>query len=259
MTASYAIADPTKHIKILLVDDDEIYSAFLGELIREVEGLCCDLTWVENAAQGLNAIAQAQHDVYLIDYQLGEDDGLQLMQSVQEQGWNVPMILLTGTGGHGLYMQAMEAGATGYLVKSEITASLLERSIRHAMNHVQALESLRLSEERYAAAVRSSNDGIWDWDLRTGTVYYSTRWKAILGYGEHELGDSPNEWYGRVHQEDLERLVAEFAAHVNGETPLFVNEQRMIHRDGSYRWVKTQGVLGATFAGSRFDDRYHRS
>ncbi|NJN46116.1 MAG: response regulator [Candidatus Competibacteraceae bacterium] len=112
MTASYDIADPTKPIKILLVDDDEIYSVFLAELVREIEGLQCELNWVESAAQGLNAIEQASYDVYLIDYQLGQDNGLQLMQAVHNQGWNAPMILLTSTGGHGLYMQAMEVGAS---------------------------------------------------------------------------------------------------------------------------------------------------
>jgi diguanylate cyclase (GGDEF)-like protein/PAS domain S-box-containing protein len=255
VTASYDIADPSRSIKILLVDDDEIYSVFLGVLVREIKGLQCDLTWVESAEQGLQAIEQANYDVYLIDYQLGQDNGLQLMQDVRAQGWNVPMILLTSTGGHGLYTQAMEVGATGYLVKGEITASLLERSIRHAMNHAQALESLRLSEERYAAAVRSTNDGIWDWDLSTDTVYYSARWKAILGYAEHELTMSPDEWRGRVHHEDLGELKTDFAAHVNGEQPSFSNEHRMMHRDGSYRWVRTQGVLvrNSRVAGSMTD------
>ncbi|NJN46117.1 MAG: diguanylate cyclase [Candidatus Competibacteraceae bacterium] len=123
------------------------------------------------------------------------------------------------------------------------------------MNHAQALESLRLSEERYAAAVRSTNDGIWDWDLNTDTVYYSARWKAILGYAEPELGTSSGEWYGRVHPEDLGKLKIDFTAYVNGDRSLFTNEHRMMHRDGGYRWVRTQGVLlrSSRVAGSMTD------
>jgi diguanylate cyclase (GGDEF)-like protein/PAS domain S-box-containing protein len=230
-------------IKALLIDDDAIYAVFLRALVQEIEGASCEFEWVDNFSDGLRAIERRAHDVYLIDYQLDQDDGLQLMRTTQQQDLNLPMILLTSTGGHDLYLQAMDVGASGYLVKQEITASLLERSIRHAIKHTQALESLRLSEERYAAAVKSTNDGIWDWDLRTGEVYYSARWKAILGYAEDELGGSPDEWYGRVHKDDLTALMADFAAHVNGERAQFVNEHRMRHRDGNYRWMRTQGLL----------------
>jgi diguanylate cyclase (GGDEF)-like protein/PAS domain S-box-containing protein len=113
----------------------------------------------------------------------------------------------------------------------------------------QAEEALRESEERYALAVRGTNDGIWDWDLTADRVYYSPRWKAILGFDESEVGDSPDEWLGRVHPEDLARVRAKLVDHREGKVPLFEDEHRMRHRDGVYRWVLSRGFAVRDAAG----------
>jgi len=101
--------------------------------------------------------------------------------------------------------------------------------------------ALRESEERYALAVRGTNDGIWDWDLAADLVYYSPRWKAILGFEESEIGDAPAEWLGRVHPDDVGRVRAKLADHRDGRTPLFEDEHRVRHKDGVYRWVLSRG------------------
>ncbi len=105
-----------------------------------------------------------------------------------------------------------------------------------------AEEELRESEERYALAARAANDGMWDWDLDTQKVYYSARWKSMLGYMDGEIGASPEEWFSRVHPEDLPAFNAEIGKHIQGETEHFESEQRMLHRDGSYRWMLTRGL-----------------
>lgn len=106
-----------------------------------------------------------------------------------------------------------------------------------------AERALRESEERYALALRGANDGLWDWNLETGEVYYSARWKAMLGHGETELGMSPQEWLGRVHSEDLPRLEAELEAHREDRAPRFESEHRILHQDGTYRWVLARGIV----------------
>jgi diguanylate cyclase (GGDEF)-like protein/PAS domain S-box-containing protein len=108
------------------------------------------------------------------------------------------------------------------------------------LHHAQkALES---SEQRYALAAAGANDGLWDWDLRTGEVYYGPRWKSMIGFTEDEIGKSPEEWMKRVHPEDLEKLKTDLASHVLGKTAHFENEHRMLHRDGGYRWMLSRGV-----------------
>ncbi|GBD32497.1 putative signaling protein [bacterium HR33] len=106
----------------------------------------------------------------------------------------------------------------------------------------RAEEALRESEERYALAARGANDGLWDWNLKTGEIYYSPRWKEMLGYSEEEIGGSPEEWFSRVHPEDLPGLQAELNAHKDGRTGHFEHEHRLRHKDGSYRWMLVRGI-----------------
>jgi two-component system cell cycle sensor histidine kinase/response regulator CckA len=101
---------------------------------------------------------------------------------------------------------------------------------------------LRASEERYALAVRGSNDGIMDLNLLTGEAYHSPRWKAILGYEDYEIDDSYKEWENRVHPDDYQRVMEVGKAFVEGRAPLFEVEYRLRHKDGGYRWVLSRGA-----------------
>lgn len=104
-------------------------------------------------------------------------------------------------------------------------------------------QALRESEERYALAARGSNDGLWDWDFRTGQIYYSPRWKIMLGLKEHEVGNDPEAWFSRVHPEDLDRVKAEIAAHRDGGGAHLESEHRMRLADGGYRWMLVRGIV----------------
>jgi diguanylate cyclase (GGDEF)-like protein/PAS domain S-box-containing protein len=104
----------------------------------------------------------------------------------------------------------------------------------------QMEEALRQSEERYALAALATNDGLWDWDLKTYEIYFSGRWKAMLGYQEHEIGSDPDEWFNLVHPEDLVLLKQDISAHLKDSSASLRNEHRMRHRNGEYRWMLTQ-------------------
>ncbi len=104
-----------------------------------------------------------------------------------------------------------------------------------------AQEALRVSEQRYALAARGSNDGLWDWDLVTQEVFYSERWKAMLGCGENEISPTCDAWFCRVHEEDISRLKNDLDRHLHGNVPHFQTEVRMAHRDGTYRWMLIRG------------------
>jgi len=121
-------------------------------------------------------------------------------------------------------------------------------------------ESLRESEERYALATRAANDGLWDWNLKTNKVYFSPRSKAILGYGEEEIGNGWEEFFRRVHPQDIEPLKAAIASHLEGLTPHFESEYRVLHPDRQYRWILCRGLAVRDaegkpdrFAGSQTD------
>ena len=115
-------------------------------------------------------------------------------------------------------------------------------SFRDVSDRIRVERKLRESEERYALALRGSNDGIWDWNIRDDTVYYSPRWKAIIGYEDHEVRNMADEWSSRVHPQDKERVVAANMSVLNGAAENFEVEYRLRHKDGSYRWVLGRGA-----------------
>ena len=250
----------TRAVRILLVEDDEDDFVLTRDLLGESRRTRFELDWISSFDDALDALQRNGHDLALIDYRLGEHDGLELLHYARDLGVTAPLILLTGQGAGDIDLAAMRAGAADYLVKGQIDAPLLERSIRYALEQSRTLQALRESEERYALSARGANDGLWVWDLRDNDVYYSPRWKSMLGYSEAEIGGSPEEWLTRVHPDDIVLLRTAIDRHLNGETPHLESEYRMRCRDGAYRWMLIRGLAvrdnGGTpirFAGSQTD------
>ena len=98
------------------------------------------------------------------------------------------------------------------------------------------------SEERYALASAGANDGLWDWNLSTNRLYFSSRWKRMLAVPEDEVGDEPSEWLDRVHADDIERLSALLESHLAGTTPHFECEHRIRRGADDYIWVAARGL-----------------
>ncbi|QLA15398.1 PAS domain-containing hybrid sensor histidine kinase/response regulator [Desulfolutivibrio sulfoxidireducens] len=102
---------------------------------------------------------------------------------------------------------------------------------------------LRESEARWQFALEGAGDGVWDWDIVTGAVQYSRRWKEMVGYGEDELADTYESWRNLVHPDDLARAEAALSDHIEGKTPLYSCEFRMRCKDGSLKWILDRGKI----------------
>jgi PAS domain S-box-containing protein len=127
-------------------------------------------------------------------------------------------------------------------VRTGELADAIRRMAAEVEERRRVEERLRASEERFELAVRGSEDGIWDWDLRTGAVYYSPRWKAMLGYADDEVDHRIEEWRRLVHPADLPAAEAALTAYFTRQDPHYGLEVRMRHSDGSWRWIFTRGA-----------------
>lgn len=109
--------------------------------------------------------------------------------------------------------------------------------------HKATEEALRASESRWQFALEGSGDGIWDWNSQTNKVFFSNQWKNMLGYAEDEIGSDVSEWESRVHPEDKPNYFAALDRHFDGETSVYVNEHRMLCKDGTYKWILDRGKV----------------
>lgn len=107
----------------------------------------------------------------------------------------------------------------------------------------RAEAELRASKERFELVVRGAGVGIWDWDIRTGSVYYSSRWKRLFGYEENEIGDGFDDWAKLLHPEERDRIIKFQADFLAGTSSSISTEYRLRHKDGSYRWIAAHGVV----------------
>lgn len=111
-----------------------------------------------------------------------------------------------------------------------------------ASENQSLLLALHASEERLRLLLAATNDGVWDWQPPSGEVFLSARWQDILGRSEDNLPSTFETWASRVHPDDWPRVQAEFEAYLRGETPVYANQHRLRHQDGTYHWVLARGL-----------------
>ncbi len=157
----------TGPIRVLLVEDDEEDYRLAHDLLAEADGARFSLEWADDYRRGLQAALTGRHDVCLVDFRLNGDSGLDLMREARRSGVRVPMILLTGQGGRSIDLEAQAAGAADYLPKEELTARLLERAIRYALDRARTLERARASEEQYRLLFERNPLPGWVFDRET--------------------------------------------------------------------------------------------
>ncbi len=177
-------------ITVLLIDDDEDDYILTSELLKEIKGTSYDITWISRYSEALEAMARC-YDVCLIDYRLGEGDGIGLIREARNKGCQTPMILLTGQGDSDVDHAANAAGAADYLVKGDIDAQLLERAIRYAVANTKMTASLAESEARFRSVIESATDAIVLTDAQGVIISWNRGAETIFGYSSSEILGMP--------------------------------------------------------------------
>jgi diguanylate cyclase (GGDEF)-like protein/PAS domain S-box-containing protein len=139
--------------------------------------------------------------------------------------------------------QARALGSLGQAIMARLELKRRNFELDQAKaERERAFESLTASEQRCAMLLKGASDGGWDWDLATNRMHFCERWKGMLGYAADELSERPDEWFTRVHPEDIERVQSEIMSHLLGQTPQFQSEHRLRGKDGEYRWMLCRGL-----------------
>ncbi|MBY0494584.1 MAG: EAL domain-containing protein [Cyanobacteria bacterium] len=236
-----------RQASLLVVDDNENNRDVLARRLRQggyLVSMACD------GAEALAAIEQGSFDLVLLDVEMPGISGLEVLATLREQYTHaqLPIIMVTARSSGDDVVEALRLGANDYVTKPIDFPVAVARIDTH-LAHKWAVADLRDSEERYALAVQGANDGLWDWNLTTGEVYWSPRWRSILGLNEEEVGASADEWLLRVHPEDIEGVRAALTNYLAGAGVHFESEHRVRHRDETYRWVRCRGAAVRTEAG----------
>ncbi|MDP6461554.1 MAG: PAS domain-containing protein [Gemmatimonadota bacterium] len=109
--------------------------------------------------------------------------------------------------------------------------------------HGQELEALRESEERLKLALAGSDEGVWDWNIVTGDVHFSRRWMEMLEYLPGELEGNVSTWEKLVHPDDMPMVMAVLQKHLDGETPFYETEHRLLTKSGEWKWILDRGKV----------------
>ncbi len=130
------------------------------------------------------------------------------------------------------------------LTQEKSNADLARQAAELATAHQRQralLEEVRISEERYALAAEAARGAVWDWTIGSGSVYYSSRWKALIGHRDNEVGVGPDEWLGRIHPDDAPQVREQLERARAGVADFFDFEHRLRTSTGEYRWIGCTG------------------
>ncbi|MEI8351518.1 MAG: PAS domain S-box protein, partial [bacterium] len=256
---------PTQPGRILYVEDSLAQSRLMRALLAD-KGFRAD--WFATAEEALIAIEKNHYDLLLTDNNLGAGmSGFDLARQLRGMngiGSDIPIMALTASDDAGLRIELFAIGVDDYITKPALPEELFARVRRLIEHHrltaaqQETLEAtveartkalaaaqtrLQESEFRWKFAIEGSGAGLWDWDVAKGTVFFSERWKEMIGYAEDELSDGLAEWETRVHPDDKTDVIAALQACLNGQTSIYSSEHRLRCKDDEYKWVFDRGMV----------------
>jgi len=198
---------------------------------------------LQTAQAARDAVGQRRYGAVVASLDEADSEGWTFLR---EPHANVPILCVAAaTMGalDSLRDKAAALGAMDVLNVGELTTQVAELTLRHAIRFMRTGDELGALQRRFDLAVTGARDGIWEWDLETGTAYFSARWKQLFGYRADALTPTIDEWFNRVHPHDLARLRDDLQAAREERGRIHELEHRVLTQDGRYAWVLSRGAV----------------
>ncbi|HLG15500.1 MAG TPA: PAS domain S-box protein [Blastocatellia bacterium] len=198
-----------RRLRVLLVEGNENDFVVTRDLLSSIDGGGFDLEWARSYEAGLKAMTGPHHDICLVGFRLGNRDGVELLREARRAGCQAPIILLTedGVADGAVGIESIRGGAADYLIKSHLSAELLERSIRYAIERKRSEEALRESEERYRTFIKQSAEGVYCFEIERPIPTASPEEERIETFWRYgylaECNEAMARMYGFSRPEDI--------------------------------------------------------
>jgi PAS domain S-box-containing protein len=175
------------NVKVLIIDDDEDDFFITSEYLKQIQEYDLQLDWCYRFNDAIVHLQNRSYDMYFVDYRLGAKTGLDFLKEAVRIGCEEPIVLLTGKGNKDVDIEAMQMGATDYLIKTELTTDKLERCIRYSLERTAYLKALRANEKKYRNIFELSKDAVFTADKALAFRDMNQATSALLGFERPEL------------------------------------------------------------------------
>jgi PAS domain S-box-containing protein len=233
-------------LRVLLIDDDEAAFLLTRAIMDQIPSARFELDFARTFEEGTRAISKNAHDVYLVDYLIGDASGIELVRRARAARNRAPMILLTGKGRYEVDVEAMEAGVSDYLEKSKVDPELLERTIRYAVERTRGEEALRESEARHRSMFDHLPIGLYRTTVEGALVDANPALVQLLGHPDRdtlEFDYARHFFVSPAHRQSFLDRLDQFGVVRGFESDLERPDGRVIHvRNAARSHRDEQGV-----------------
>jgi PAS domain S-box-containing protein len=232
-------------LSILTVEDNPSDLFLLEHMLRSSGLVIRRLFSASGVHEAYTLLTEVEIDVVLLDLTLPDSFGLHTFIHLKPVVQRIPVIILTGMSDTNVALEAIKEGAQDYLVKGELTESLLAKAIQYSMERMRTLETLRESNERFNTVVKATNDAIWDWDIVTNKVFMvGDTYKQLFGHNVVNAYSPEHLWESIIHPADKQRVLAKLSAVISeGLASKWEDEYRLKKSNGDYAYVHDRGYI----------------
>ncbi len=231
----------TKSISVLIIEDNPGDTRLIKEALNSSSLDGYNIASCSHLSDGLNALSNNHYDVLLLDLGLPDSSELDSLRVIKEYHPHIPVVVLTLDSNKSLGSAAIESGAQDFITKSELETSILEKSIRFAVERNKLENQIKTSENFYEKTFEQASLGMAHLSLEGNILKVNKKACELVGYNEHELLGQKVDIL--IHDDDLKKDIDDWIKMLRGQIGSFASDRRLINKDGSVRWARINGSL----------------